>query len=103
MSNKTCELDHIPTEVLKRILPTLLRPITEIFNLSLSTVSFAQDWKTAIIKPLLKKPGLDLSKKDYRPISNLSFLFKLVQCCMPKQLLQHCEDNHLLPNFQSAY
>ena len=27
----------------------------------------------------------------------------LVKWCMLKQLLQHCEDNHLLPDFQSAY
>ena len=103
MSNKTCELDHIPTEVLKGILPTILGPITERVNLSLPTGSFAQDWKTAIIKPLLNKPGLDLATKNYRPVSNLSFLSKLVEQCMLKQLLQHCEDNHLLPNFQSAY
>ena len=59
MNNKTCEPDHIPTEVHKRILPTILGAITEIVNLSLSTFSFAQDWKTAIVKPLFKKPGLD--------------------------------------------
>ena len=28
---------------------------------------------------------------------------KLVEWWMLKQLLQHCEDNHLLPDFQSAY
>ena len=46
MSNKNCELDHIPTEVLNRILPSTLEAITEIVNLSLSTGNFAQDWKT---------------------------------------------------------
>ena len=79
MNNKTYKLDHIPTEILKRILPAILGAITEIFNLSLSTGSFAQDWKTAIVKPLLKKPGQDLIKKNYRPASNLSFLSKLVE------------------------
>ena len=87
MDKQTCELDHIPTEVLKRILPTILGTITEIVNLSLSTGSFAQDWKTAVVKPLLRKPGLDLAKKNYRPVSNLSFLSKLVERCMLKQLL----------------
>ena len=103
MNNKTCKLDHIPTEVLKRILPTILGAITEIVNLSLSTGSYAQDWKTAIVKPLLKKPGLDLATKNYRPVLNLSFLSKLVEQCILKQLLQHCEENHLLPDFQLAY
>ena len=44
-----------------------------------------------------------LGENNYRPVSNLSFLSKLVEQCMLKELLQHCEDNHLLPNFQSAY
>ena len=66
MNNKTCELDHIATEVLKSILPTILGTITETVNLSLSTGSFAQDWKSVIVKPLLKKFGLDLTKKNYR-------------------------------------
>ena len=56
MNNKTCELDHIPTEILKRTLHAIIGTITERGNLSLSTGSFAQDWKTAIVKPLLKKP-----------------------------------------------
>ena len=103
MNNKTCELGHVPTQVLQKILPIILGAITEIVNISLSTGSFAQDWKTAIVKPLLKKPGLDLIKKNYRPVSNLSFLSKLVELCMLKQLLQPCKDNHLLPDFQSAY
>ena len=103
MKNKTCELDHIPTQVLKQILPTILGAMTDVVNRSLLTGSFAHNWKTAIVKPLLKKPGLGLEKKNYRPVSNLSFLSKLVEQCMLKQLLQHCEDNHLLPNFQSAY
>ena len=70
MNNKTCELDHIPTQVLKRILPIILGAITDIVNRSLLTRSFAHNWKTAIVKPLLKKPGLCLEKKttDLSPI-----------------------------------
>ena len=64
---------------------------------------FCEEWKTAIVKPLLKKPGLDLINKNYRPISNLPFISKLVEKCMLKQLLDHCENRDLLPDFQSAY
>ena len=79
MNNKTCKLDHIPTEIIKRIPPAILGTITEIVNLSLSTGSFTLDWKTVIAKPLLKKPGLDIIKKNYRPVSILSFWSKLVE------------------------
>ena len=71
--------------------------------MSLTTSPFPLDWKIAIIRPLLKKAGLELSKKNYRPVSNLCSLSKLVECCMLKQFLKHCDNNCLLPDFQSAY
>ena len=40
---------------------------------------------------------------NYRPVSNLCFLSKLVEHCMLKQLINHCNTNCLIPNFQSAY
>ena len=53
--------------------------------------------------PLLKKHGFDLLMKHYRPVSNLCFLSKLVKCCMLKQLINHCNTNCLIPDFQSVY
>ena len=102
MNNKTCELDAIQTYLIKDILPTVLKTITQIVNMSLTTCTFPLDQKTAIIRPLIKKAGLELSKKDYRPVSNLCSLSKLVERYMLKQFLKHC-DNCLLPDFQSAY
>ena len=103
MKNKTCELDTIPTNVLKDIHPTVLKTITQIVNMSLTTGTLPLYWKTAIVRPLIKMAGLELNKKNYRPISNLFFLSKLVECCMLKQLLKHCDDNCLLSDLQSAY
>ena len=103
MKNKTCELDTIPTNLLKDILLTVLETITQIVNMSLTTGTFPLDWKTAIIRPLIKKATLELIKKNYRPVSNLCLLSKLVEHCMLIQLLKHCYDNCLLLDFQSAY
>ena len=103
MKNKTCELDTIPTNLLKVILLTVMETITQIVNMSLTTGTFPLDWKIAIVRPLIKKAGLELIKKNYRPVSNLCFLSKLVEHYMLKQLLKHCDDNCLLPDFQSAY
>ena len=50
-----------------------------------------------------KNPGLDLISKNYRPISNLPFISKLVEKCMLQQLMEHCKNHNLLPDFQSAY
>ena len=71
MNNKTCELDAIPTYLIKDILPAVLKTITQIVNMSLTTGTLPLDWETAIIRPLVKKAGLELNKKNYRPVSNL--------------------------------
>ena len=103
MMSKHCELDCIPTHVLKEMMPVVLPTITKIVNLSLSMGIFSKQWKTAIVKPLLKKLGLDLINSNYWPVSNLSFLSKLVEKCMWLQLSNHCQDYGLLPDYQSAY
>ena len=103
MNNKICELDDIPTYLTKDILPAVLKTITQIVNMSLTTSTFPLDWKTVIIKPLIKKAGLELSKKNYKSVSNLCSLSKLVEHCMLKQFFKHCDNNCLLPDFQSAY
>ena len=60
-------------------------------------------FKTAVIKPLLKKPKRDpKSTKNYRPVSNLPFISKLLEHVVMKQLVIHLNDNHLLDKFQSA-
>ena len=61
------------------------------------------DLKTALVKALLKKVGLEHISKNYRPVSNLCFLSKLVERCMLHQLLTHCNENNLLPDFHSVY
>ncbi len=63
----------------------------------------SDDLKLAIIKPLLKKLGLDLVKKNYRPISNLSFLCKLIERIVALQIVDHLQANDLKGTFQSAY
>ena len=103
MKNKHCKLDTIPTGILKQILEACLPAITQIVNMSLTNGEFCKNWKVAVVKPLLKKPGLDLISKNYGPISNLPFIPKLVEKCMLKQLIEHCENHSLLPDFQSAY
>lgn len=103
MPTKTCENDIIPTKLLKQILDKIGSIITSIVNLSLSGGVFAKDWKSAIVRPLLKKKGLDLIPKNYRPVSNLPFISKVVEKCMLHQFTAHCDTNNLLPDYQSAY
>ena len=103
MPNKHCDLEPVPFMVFKKLAPYLKSEITTLVNLSLSHGVFAESWKTSIVKPLLKKIGLDLILKNYRPVSNLKFLVKLVEKCMLLQFNEHGNLNSLLPSYQSAY
>ena len=64
---------------------------------------FPTAWKRAIVKPLLKKKGLSLEMKNYRPISNLTFLSKILEKSALEQIMSHIENYNLLPAYQSAY
>jgi hypothetical protein len=82
----------------------LAETIADIVNLSLSTGCFPSCFKQSIVTPLLKKPSLnkeDLS--NYRPISNFSFLSKLVERIVKNRLDQHLASHSLFNPFQSAY
>ena len=83
---------------------TVLAPyITEMVNLSLLSGCVPENWRTAVVIPLLKKPGLDLVYKNFRPVSNLPFISKVVEKAALQQLLVHCEKNAPLPKFQSGF
>ena len=103
MPNKHCDSDPVPYMVFKKLVQYLKSEITALVNLSLSHGVFAKSWKTSIVKPLLKKIGLDLISKNYWPVSNLKFLAKLVEKCMLLQFNEHCSLNSLLLSYQSVH
>ena len=103
MASKSCEIDPVPTNLLKEILPQVVKPITKIINTSLELGVFACQWKVAIVKPLLKKIGLELITSNYQPVSNLSFLSKVLERCVVIQYTAHCDVTNLLPGYQLAY
>ena len=85
---KSCELDPIPTTLLYENLYILMPTITNIINTSLTTGIVRRDLKTAVVKPLLKKPSLDKNLlKNYRPISNIPFLSKILEKVVLHKLL----------------
>ena len=102
--SKSCELDALPTSLLKDSLPDVISSIAKIINVSLSTGIVPISFKNAIVKPLLKKHDLDQNEfNNYRPVSNLSFLSKILEKVVFKQLIEHLVRNNLRQKFQSAY
>ena len=60
-------------------------------------------FKHAIVLPVLKKIILQLLFKNYRPISNLAYLSKIMEKVACSRLQVHCTENSLHEIFQSAY
>ena len=100
---KSCMLDPIPTALLKLCIDELLHPITDIVNSSLQEGIFPENWKTAIVMPLLKKTGLDLIFKNYRPVSNLSFVSKVTERAGLSQYVDHLKSINMYTSKNSAY
>ena len=101
--SKTCALDPIPTQIVKSVVSTIGPVIQKIINLSLAQSVVPSEFKTAIVKPLLKKPNLELIHQNYRPVSNLPFVSKLLEQSVIDELEKHFENNDLNDEFQSAY
>ena len=104
MSKKSCDLDPIPTPILNNCLEEITPILVDIVNKSLSCGVVPQCFKHALVKPLLKKANLDPNcLSNYRPVSKLPFLSKVLECIVLKQCLQYLESHSLLESFQSAY
>ena len=73
-------------------------------NISYIAGIFPSCLKSALIIPTLKKTSLDPeSLKNYRPISNLPFLGKVIERVVCSQFMSYVAKNSLLPSRQSAY
>ena len=94
----------MPTSLVKDTLDVLAKLITDIMNESLSNGSVPRDFKRAVITPLLKKYNLNPNElKNYRPVSNLPFLSKILEKVVLKQCQKYLLQNNLLEINQSAY
>ena len=102
VQTKSCEIDVIPTSLLKQCWTDMEPVITRIVNLSLESGQFVPQWKEGIIRPLIKKPNV-LMKSNYRPVTNLPFLSKFLEKVAMQEVMEHLESHHLLPEHQLAY
>lgn len=77
--------------------------ITSVVNSSLAEGEFTSSLKHALVRPLLKKKNLPLVLKNYRPVSNLSFISKIIEKCVALQVTEYTMKNGLCEKMQSAY
>jgi len=101
---KSCWLDPVPTFLLREFVDLLLPYITNMVNTSLMQGRLPVSQRHAIVTPRLKKPGLDATDMaNYRSVSNVSFISKLVERVVAARLHAYLSTSGLLPSCQSAY
>ena len=104
MKPTTCSLDAIPTKFLKEVIDIVGPSILLIINSSLESGLFPSIFKHAVVQPLLKKPNLDPSVfNNFRPISKLPFLSKVLEKVVSTQLLAFMCQNNIFEKFQSGF
>ena len=71
--------------------------------MSLISGQFSEEWKSALINPVLKKLGLELMFPNYRPVSNLQYISKLTEKAVFNQIHAHMATNAIYTELQSSY
>ena len=64
---------------------------------------FYKNLKKAILRPLLKKSNLDLTFKNYCPVSNLCYISKIVEKAVCNQITRFVAQTNNTEELQSAY
>ena len=77
-NKKSSGRDEVTQEQLKMGAEVLSIPLTRIINNSIEEGVFPEIWKTGVVTPVLKK-GSPLEKSNYRPVSCLSVLSKVLE------------------------
>ena len=100
--SKSTGLDKIPAKILKIASDIIAPSMTFIFNLSLSTGIFIDEWKNARVNPIYKNDDRrDMG--NYRPISILPIISKVFEKEVFRQLYAYLNENCLLSKFQSGF
>ena len=101
---KSCTLDPLPSPVLRDCHDILLPVITRMINLSLENGTMPNIYKIAMLTPIIKKSNESHEElSNYRPISNLPFVSKLIEKAVASQLNYYLTENNLHDVNQSAY
>lgn len=101
---KSCQLDPLPHSLLMASLDQLLPFLHLLCNTSMHLGILPVSEKSALITPVIKKHDLDPdSASSYRPVSNLTYVSKLIERLVCSQLTAYLHEHNLMPAQQSAF
>ena len=94
--------DAINNRILRELASPLSLPLSDLFNYSLSTGKVPLIWKEANVTPLFKKEDPS-AVSNYRPISLLSAVGKVLEKVVHKPLFNYVRDHDILTAMQSGF
>jgi len=102
MKNKSCDINTVPIFIYKACVDVLSPLIAGLFNLSVAAGTFPHSMKTARVIPIFKSGDPTLTN-NYRPISTLPILSKILEKLMHKQLMYFLSSNSILSPCQFGF
>lgn len=102
LKNKGNGTEPISNLVLKGLAPSISAPLAHLVNICLSTGVFPDDLKTALITPVFKA-GNKQDPGNYRPISVISPLSKIIEKCVSQQILSYLQQHNILSDSQFGF
>ena len=100
--SKAAGIDNLSGKFLKDGAEILAKPLSEICNLSITSRTFPNACKVAKLKPIFKK-GKKTDPSNYRPISLLPLISKVLERVIHDQTNAFLKGNNLLYNYQSGF
>ena len=101
---KACPLDPLPVSIMLKCYFSLVPIFRRVINLSLSSGLLPKELKVLLLSSILKKLNADFEQfSNFRPVSNLKFLSKLIEKTVFLQLNSYLGENDLHEPLQSAY
>ena len=94
--------DGISSRVLKECAKELAKPLARLFNSCLQHGCQPASWKLANVVPIHKRNS-KTSVKNYRPVSLLNVMSKVMESIVNTQLMNYLDNNHLLSNNQFGF
>jgi hypothetical protein len=100
--HKATGLDDLSSKILKMSASVIAKPLSVIYNQSIACGYFPTQWKTARVTPV-HKSGSRTDKNNYRPISILCIVSKLLERHYHNNITAHLRSYHLLYRGQSGF
>lgn len=94
--------DNLPPGLLKNGATQIAGPLSHIINLLIETAMIPEEWKHALIKTIFKEGSTD-DNNNYRPVSILPVISKILERAVYNQVIEYLEGSNLLSRYQFGY